>query len=90
MEYNHILKSWIGLFEPIFLGEKTHELRVMDRDYKVGDKCLLREYNPTTKDYTGREIAVEITYITSDQHSPCAFSPIALHPAMAVLSIKRL
>jgi hypothetical protein len=86
----HELKSWVGLFEPIYTGEKTHEIRVMDRDYKVGDMCLLREYEPTTKEYTGRWVQVQITYITSNQHVPCAFSPIALHPASAILSIRRI
>jgi hypothetical protein len=86
----HDLKSWTGLFEPIYKGEKTHELRVLDRDYKIGDRCLLREYDPLKKEYTGRKCWVEITYITSSQHQECAFSPFALHPAMGVLSIKRI
>lgn len=85
----HELKSWVGLFEPIFDGSKTHDLRVMDRDYTVGDTCLLREWDPKNRVYTGREVDVTITYITSSSHSPCAFSPVALHDAMAVLSITR-
>jgi len=89
-EYKHELKSWVGLFQPLFDGSKTHDLRVMDRDYKVGDICWVREYNPTTKEYTGRDMYYEITYITSNQHSPCAFSPYALHEAMAVLSVKKI
>lgn len=89
-DIKHVLKSWVGLFEPISKGLKTHELRVLDRDYQVGDVCLLLEYEPTTKKYTGRWARVEITYITSDKHNPCAFSPYALHSAMGVLSIKLL
>lgn len=85
---NHELKSWVGLFEPIFQGLKTHDLRVLDRDYKVGDICLLREYEPITKKYTGREVVVEVTYITSKFHEACAFSPFALHEGMGVLSIR--
>lgn len=88
--YQHELKSWVGLFDPIYKGEKTHELRVLDRDYKIGDICLLREYNPIEKTYTGRECMVEITYITSSQHQECAFSPFALHSATGILSIKKL
>lgn len=75
------------MFEPIARGQKTHDVRVMDRDYQIGDICLLREYEPTTKEYTGRSVYVRITYITSNKHTPCAFSPFALHPASAVLSI---
>lgn len=86
----HKLKSWVGLFEPINNGEKTHDLRVMDRNYQVGDICMLCEYDPMTRLYTNRVVHVMVTYITSEKHSACAFSPVALHPAMAVLSIRRL
>jgi hypothetical protein len=84
----HELKSWVGLFEPIMKGEKTHDFRVLDRDFQVGDSLRLREYEPTTKKYTGREVTVDVTYITSAKHQQCAFSPYALHPGMGVLSIK--
>ncbi len=88
----HELKSWVGLFGPIASGAKTHDLRVMDRDFRVGDQCRLREWSATTRTYTGRECTVAITYITSGSRSPghnaCAFSPVALHPDMAVLSIR--
>lgn len=86
----HELKSWVGLFEPIYKGDKTHELRVLDRDYQVGDRLILKEYEPITKEYTGRECEVEVTYITSAKHQACAFSPFALHQGMGVLSIRRM
>jgi hypothetical protein len=90
INYDHELKSWVGLFEPIYNGTKTHELRVLDRNYRVGDVLKLREYRPEDREYTGRECYVEITYITSSKHSPCAFSPIALHDSMGVLSIRKI
>lgn len=85
----HDVKSWVGLFEPILQNEKKHDLRVLDRDYNVGDTLLLREYDPETTEYTGRSCTRKITYITSNKHSPCAFSPYALHKAMGVLSIDK-
>lgn len=88
MKVKHELKSWVGLFEPIISGQKTHDLRVLDRDYQIGDICKLSEYDPLTKTYTGKFCFVEITYITSSQHKECAFSPAALHPATGILSIK--
>jgi hypothetical protein len=90
MNVDHELKSWVGLFEPLLKGEKTHDVRVMDRNFKIGDVCRLREYEPTTREYTGRETLVKITYITSSKHQECAFSPVALHPASAILSVKRI
>lgn len=90
----HEVKSWVGLFQPIYDGLKTHDLRVMDRDYRVGDWCKLAEWDPLQREYTGRTCLVEITYITAGtgqpDHNPCAFSPYALHPAMGVLSIKKV
>lgn len=86
MEVKHELKSWVGLFQPLWDGVKKHDLRVLDRDYQVGDMVKLREYDPVAKTYTGRYIYAEITYITSSKHQPCAFSPFALHEAMGVLS----
>lgn len=85
---HHELKSWVGLFEPIMRGEKTHELRVLDREYQIGDTATLNEFDPIKRLYTGRTAKVEITYITSSQHRECAFSPVALHPATGILSIR--
>ncbi|WP_444812245.1 DUF3850 domain-containing protein, partial [Streptococcus canis] len=38
-------------FEAIMDGTKTFECRYNDRDFKVGDELLLREYDPK-KGYT--------------------------------------
>ncbi len=46
-------------------GTKTFECRYNDRDFKVGDGLLLREYDPQ-KGYTYRCIVRKITYILSD------------------------
>lgn len=45
-------------------GTKTFECRYNDRDFKVGDELLLREYDPQ-KGYTYRCIVRKITYILS-------------------------
>lgn len=88
MKVDHNLKSWVGLFGPLAAGEKKHDFRVMDRDFKVGDVLRLNEYEPVEKLYTGNSVLAKITYITSAQHTPCAFSPFVLHPGMAVLSVE--
>ena len=86
----HECRSWSHLFEPILNGVKTHDLRIDDRNYRVGDLIHLREYDITAGDYTGREAMVQITYITGrgeGQH-PCAFSSAVLHRDYVILSIK--
>jgi len=84
------VKSWNHFFEAIKRGDKTHDLRdLKDRDYKIGDVLTLRDYDPFTGTYSGDEVNVEITYITSAT-TPCAFSSAALASGYAILSIKLL
>lgn len=93
----HKVKSWTYLFRAVLAGGKHHDIRVLDRDYQVGDYLWLREYDWGAKFYTGRNYWVEISYITSarasadpSKEAACAFSPVALHPDYGVLSIERV
>ena len=49
-------KVWPEYFEKILSGSKTFELRLNDFDVEEGDELFLREYDPKTKEYTGREL----------------------------------
>lgn len=57
----HDLKILPEYFEPVLEGKKNFELRKNDRDYKVGDTLLLREWY--ANEYTGREVRRKVTYI---------------------------
>ena len=71
----HELKTWPEFFEQTLNGREIFELRRNDRDFRVGDELLLREWKlPLTCDdgkggqtieghYTGRELKVRIDYI---------------------------
>jgi len=86
----HNVKSWPHLFEAVASGLKTHEVRKLtDRDYRVGDILRLQEYDPTAQEYSGRELRVKITYVTSAE-TPCALSDDCLHPDFCILSIVRI
>lgn len=61
----HELKTWPEYFQAVWNDEKTFEVRKNDRDYKVGDKLVLREYDPTNG-YTGSGLVVHVTYILAD------------------------
>lgn len=88
--FNHELKSWPQFFESILSGHKRHELRRNDdRNFSVGDILRLREYDPKANRYTGRDLYVEVTYITSAE-LPCALSEGSLHSNFCILSIKKL
>jgi len=59
----HELKTWPEYYEAIITGRKKFEVRINDRNFQVGDRLLLQEWNPQTKEYTGRYTARKITYI---------------------------
>ena len=86
----HKVKSWSYLFQQHVSGARVHDLRINDRDYKVGDKVILQEYDNTKGDYTGAELAVEITYATGHDAIPCAVSSAVLDPKYLILSYRKL
>ncbi len=49
-------KVWPVYFEKILSGEKNYELRLGDFECNTGDILVLKEWNPETKEYTGRVI----------------------------------
>ena len=51
--------------EAVASGRKKFELRKNDRNYKVGDIFILREWMPE-KGYTGRDYIQSIEYILKD------------------------
>lgn len=56
-------KAWPKLFEKVLSGEKTFDLRLADWECQPGDILVLREWDPATKEYTGRAIEKEVTYV---------------------------
>lgn len=61
----HELKCWPEYFEAVSIGLKKFEYRKNDRNYRVGDFIKLREYNPSSKNYSGRELLKQISYIAN-------------------------
>ncbi|UIW11680.1 MAG: hypothetical protein [Enterobacter phage ENC31] len=56
----HSLKINREFFGPVKLGLKTAELRLNDRDYKVGDWLILNEYD---NGYTGQQVARKVVHV---------------------------
>ena len=44
-------------------GKKKFELRLADFEVKEGDTLLLEEWDPKTKQYTGRKIEKRVSYV---------------------------
>jgi hypothetical protein len=61
----HELKTWPEFFRAIREGRKRHEVRANDRDFRVGDVLVLREYEPSTNRYTGELERRRVSYVTS-------------------------
>jgi ASC-1-like (ASCH) protein len=56
-------KVWPKYFNKIKSGDKSFEIRLADWKCKVGDVLILKEWDPKTKKYTGREIEKKVTYV---------------------------
>lgn len=78
----HDLKLALGFFDDIVACRKTFELRLNDRDYRVGDELHLREWDGSS--YTGRECFVDVAYVTD------APKLGALQPGFVCMSIRLL
>jgi len=56
-------KVWPELFQKILDGKKKFDLRLDDFKCNPGDILVLKEWDPETKEYTGRVIKKEVTYV---------------------------
>ena len=56
-------KTWPVLFEKVLNGEKNFDLRIAEFECEVGDILVLREWDPDTKDYTGRQLEKTVTFV---------------------------
>lgn len=59
----HELKTINPYFQDSYNEDKTFEVRLNDRDFKVNDKIILKEYDPKNNSFSGRKIYAVITYI---------------------------
>jgi uncharacterized Fe-S cluster-containing protein len=50
-------------FQKILDGKKTFELRLNDFEIEEGDIFVLREWDPRTKDYTGRILEKKVGFV---------------------------
>jgi hypothetical protein len=59
----HEVKSHTGMaFDAVWDGRKLHEVRVNDRNYREGDRVIMREFTGTA--LTGRWVQVDVLFVT--------------------------
>ena len=67
---SHSLKVWPSQFAALLTGEKRHEWRRNDRDFRIGDELELYEFDPHPNrcedGYTGRKWMCRITYLSEN------------------------
>lgn len=56
-------KIWPEYFDAVVSGKKKYELRLNDFEVKEDDTLMLEEWNPETKEYTGRKVEKKVTYV---------------------------
>lgn len=60
----HKIKIRPDFFADVCSDLKNFEIRENDRNYQVGDKLVLCEYDSDVREYTGRVAERKIIYIT--------------------------
>lgn len=56
-------KIWPEYFQQVLDGKKTYDLRLNDFEINEGDILVLKEWDPNTKDYTGRKLERRVGYV---------------------------
>lgn len=56
-------KIWSEYFDKVASGDKNFELRLADWDINIGDTLVLKEWDHSKKEYTGRELKRTVTYL---------------------------
>ena len=56
-------KIWPEYFQAVLEGRKTYELRLADFECGPGDELILKEWDPKTKQYSGRQIEKLVSYV---------------------------
>lgn len=56
-------KIWPEYFQQVLDNKKMFELRLNDFEIEEGDTLVLKEWDPETKEYTGREVEKQVGYV---------------------------
>ena len=80
----HELKIWPNYFADVARETKNFEFRRNDRGFSVGDTLLFREWDPETREYTGRQLWRRVRYIQEkvDGLDPTGYCIMAIVPAL--------
>lgn len=66
----HELKTWPHYFQASWVGDKSFEIRLNDREFHERDEVMLKEFDPVNAEYTGRFILGFIRYLSEFEQKP--------------------
>jgi ASC-1-like (ASCH) protein len=75
-------------FELVNSGKKNFEARVADFEVKEGDTIILEEFNPETKQYTGRTIEREVGYVLNFNLNTFGQEELIKEKGLVIFSLK--
>ena len=56
-------RTWPEYFDLILSEKKKYDMRIDDFEVKEGDTLVLEEWDPATRQYTGRKLEKEVGYV---------------------------
>jgi hypothetical protein len=66
----HNLKLWPQFWVTTTNAIRSFDIRNNDREFEIGDVIRFQEWEPSTRQYTGRECYREITYVLRARDCP--------------------
>ena len=84
----HELKIWPEFFRANREGRKNFELRKNDRGFAIGDKLILKEWDPETKAYTGLWMERSVFYILAHRPDAGCAATFGLTPGYVILGLE--
>jgi ASC-1-like (ASCH) protein len=65
-------------FDDVASGKKKAEIRHNDRNYKVLDTLMMREWNPLIDSYTERVLFAQITHVYQGPNIPNDYAILSI------------
>ncbi|HEY9582991.1 MAG TPA: DUF3850 domain-containing protein [Candidatus Paceibacterota bacterium] len=81
-------KCWPDQFEGLLSGTRKLDLRLADFTVKAGDTITLREWDPATRKYTGRELKKKVGEVLHVRPDPYYDKKISEHYGFNVLLLE--
>ena len=75
-------------FDLVNSGKKNFEARVAEFEVKEGDTIILEEWDPKTKQYTGRKIEREVGYVLNFDLNTFGQKDLIEEKGLVIFSLK--